>query len=120
MAVLVIQFVITMMMATKAEHGGAPPLPVQVAAVFPRGLVRYLHPSDEELRVYVPTSQLDKKDKKKQRQQQEKSGANGANQSNGNFSAPRNIDIQLLWTWGNSSSTSGCYSSAATPSSHRC
>ena len=70
MAVLVIQFVITMMMATKAEHGGAPPLPVQVAAVFPRGLVRYLHPSDEELRVYVPTSQLDKKDKKKQRQQQ--------------------------------------------------
>jgi hypothetical protein len=97
MAVLGIQFVITMMMATVLSRVG-PHLSLARWLLCSKfaGLVRYLHPSDEELRVFAPAPKLDKKDKKKQRQQQEKNGANSANQSNGTtFSVPRNIDIQL-------------------------
>merc|ERR1719300_194720 len=54
------------------------------------GLVRYLHPSDEQLREYAPAPKLEKKDKKKQRQAEKNNAP-----SNGTFSVPRNIDIQL-------------------------
>ena len=56
--------------------------------------VRYLHPTDEQLREFAPAPKLEKKDKKKQRQQ-DKSGGNGA--SNGaTFNIPRNIELQVI------------------------
>ena len=58
------------------------------------GLVRYLHPSDDQLRVHAPAPKLEKKDKKKQRHQEQKNGANGAS-NGGTFNIPRNTDIQL-------------------------
>ena len=57
------------------------------------GLVRYLHPSDDELRVHAPAPKLEKKDKKKQRHQ-EKNGA-ATSSSAATFNIPRNTDIQL-------------------------
>lgn len=97
MAVLGIQFVITMMMATVLSRVG-PHLSLARWLLCSKfaSLVRYLHPSDEELRVYAPVPKMDKKDKKKQRQQQEKNGSNGANQVNSTFNVPRNIDLQLI------------------------
>ena len=56
------------------------------------GLVRYLHPSDEQLREYAPAPKLEKKDKKKQRQAEKNNAP-----SNGTFSVPRNIDIQVFF-----------------------
>jgi len=95
MAVLGIQFVITMMMATVLSRVG-PHLSLARWLLCSKfaGLVRYLHPSDEELRVFAPAPKLDKKDKKKQRQQ-EKAGTNGAAPSNGTFNVPRSIDLNL-------------------------
>jgi len=95
MAVLGIQFVITMMMATVLSRVG-PHLSLARWLLCSKfaGLVRYLHPSDEELRVFAPVPKMDKKDKKKMRNQ-DKNGANGSNQSNGTFNVARNIDIQL-------------------------
>ena len=97
MAVLGIQFVITMMMATVLSRVG-PHLSLARWLLCSKfaSLVRYLHPSDEELRVYAPVPKMDKKDKKKQRQQQEKNGSNGTNQVNSTFNVPRNIDLQLI------------------------
>jgi len=97
MAVLGIQFVITMMMATVLSRVG-PHLSLARWLLCSKfaSLVRYLHPSDEELRVHAPVPKMDKKDKKKQRQQQEKNGSNGANQVNSTFNVPRNIDLQLI------------------------
>ena len=95
MAVLGIQFVITMMMATVLSRVGQHlSLARWLLCSNFAGLVRYLHPSDEELRVFAPAPKLDKKDKKKQRNQ-EKNGANGSNPSNGTFNVPRNIELQL-------------------------
>ena len=56
------------------------------------GLLRYLHPSDEQLREYAPAPKLEKKDKKKQRQAEKNNAPN-----NGTFSVPRNIDIQVFF-----------------------
>jgi len=94
MAVLGIQFVITMMMATVLSRVG-PHLSLARWLLCSKfaGLVRYLHPSDEQLRVHAPAPKLDKKDKKRQRNQ-EKNGANGS-QQNGTFNVPRNIDVHL-------------------------
>jgi len=93
MAVLGIQFVITMMMATVLSRVG-PHLSLARWLLCSKfaGLVRYLHPSDEELRVHAPAPKLDKKDKKKQRHQ-EKNSSNPPN--NGTFNVPRNIEISL-------------------------
>eukprot|EP00092_Neocalanus_flemingeri_P020550 GFUD01022263.1.p1 GENE.GFUD01022263.1~~GFUD01022263.1.p1 ORF type:complete len:522 (+),score=162.60 GFUD01022263.1:223-1788(+) len=95
MAVLGIQFVITMMMATVLSRVG-PHLSLARWLLCSKfaGLVRYLHPSDDELRVFAPVPKLDKKDKKKQRNQ-EKNGSNGANPSSATFNVPRNIEVQL-------------------------
>jgi len=91
MAVLGVQFVITMMMATILSRVG-PHLSIARWLLCSRfaGLVRYLHPSDEQLREYAPAPKLEKKDKKKQRQAEKNNAPN-----NGTFSVPRNIDIQL-------------------------
>ena len=56
------------------------------------GLVRYLHPSDDQLRVHAPALKLEKKEKKKQRHQAKEIGAAA---SNGTFNIPRNTDIAL-------------------------
>ena len=56
------------------------------------GLVRYLHPSDDQLRVHAPAPRLEKKEKKKQRHQGKDSAAAA---SNGTFNIPRNTDIAL-------------------------
>jgi len=93
MAVLGIQFVITMMMATVLSRVG-PHLSLARWLLASRfaGLVRYLHPSDEELRVFSPPPVRDKREKKKARQA-EKNGHAASN--NGTFNVARNIDIQL-------------------------
>ena len=59
------------------------------------GLVRYLHPSDDQLRVHAPAPKMEKKDKKKQRHQEQKNGANGASNGGTTFNIPRNTDIHL-------------------------
>jgi len=94
MAVLGVQFVITMMMATVLSRVG-PHLSIARWLLCSRfaGLVRYLHPSDDELRVHAPAPKLEKKDKKKQRHQ-EKNGA-ATSSSAATFNIPRNTDIQL-------------------------
>lgn len=56
--------------------------------------MRYLHPSDDQLRVHAPAPKLEKKEKKKQRHREEKNGA-GGQVGNGTFNIPRNTDIQL-------------------------
>ena len=70
MAVLGVQFVITMMMATILSRVG-PHLSLARWLLCSRfaGLVRYLHPSDDQLRVHAPAPKIDKKEKKKQRHQ---------------------------------------------------
>jgi len=95
MAVLGIQFVITMMMATVLSRVG-PHLSLArwlLCSNF-AGLVRYLHPSDDELRVFSPAPRLDKKEKKNKRNL-DKNGSNGSNGTNGTFNVPRNIEVQL-------------------------
>lgn len=94
MAVLGIQFVITLMVATILSRVG-PHLSLArwlLTSGF-AGLVRYIHPSDEELRQFAPIPKVDKREKKKARQQDKTNGSNGPN--TGIFNVPRNIDIQL-------------------------
>jgi len=93
MAVLGVQFVITMMMATILSRVG-PHLSIARWLLCSRfaGLVRYLHPSDDQLRVHAPAPRLEKKEKKKQRHQGKDSAAAA---SNGTFNIPRNTDIAL-------------------------
>jgi len=92
MAVLGVQFVITMMMATVLSRVG-PHLSVARWLLSSRfaSLVRYLHPSDEELRLLAPPPLRDKREKKKVRQAEK----NGQTVSNGTFNIARNVDIQL-------------------------
>ena len=93
MAVLGVQFVITMMMATILSRVG-PHLSLARWLLCSRfaGLVRYLHPSDDQLRVHAPAPKIDKKEKKKQRHQGKDAAAAA---SNGTFNIPRNTDIAL-------------------------
>jgi len=93
MAVLGIQFVITMMMATILSRVGAHfSLARWLLTSRFAGLVRYLHPSDEELRQFAPGPLYkDKRDKKKAKQA-EKNGNGG---SNGTFNVPRNTEFGL-------------------------
>jgi len=93
MAVLGIQFVITMMMATILSRVGAH-LSLARWLLTSRfaGLVRYLHPSDEQLKQHTPQLLIkDKREKKKARIAEK----NGFSTSNGTFNVPRNIDLQL-------------------------
>jgi len=92
MAVLGIQFVITLMMATVLSRVG-PHLSLARWLLTGRlaGLVRYLHPSDEELRQFAPAPRLDKKTVKKARQQ-EKQGSATKDQT---FQVPRNAELTL-------------------------
>jgi len=94
MAVLGIQFVITLMVATILSRVG-PHLSFARWLLTSKfaGLVRYIHPSDEELRQFAPAPRVDKKDRKKARHQDKINGNNGA--TSGIFNVPRNIDIQL-------------------------
>merc|ERR1712241_899744 len=93
MAVLGIQFVITLMMATVLSRVG-PHLSLARWLLTGRlaGLVRYLHPSDEELRQFAPAPRVDKKMVKKARQQ-EKQGTAPNNQT---FQVPRNAELTDL------------------------
>jgi len=93
MAVLGVQFVITMTMATVLSRVG-PHLSLARWLLCSKfaGLVRFLHPSDDQLRLHAPAPKLDRKDKKKQRQA-EKGGAAAVNGAT--FSVPRNVDFQL-------------------------
>lgn len=92
MAVLGIQFVITLMMATILSRVG-PHLSLARWLLTGRlaGLVRYLHPSDEELRQFAPAPRVDKKMVKKARQQ-EKQGTAPNSQT---FQVPRNAELTL-------------------------
>jgi len=92
MAVLGIQFVITMMMATVLSRVG-PHLSLARWLLTSRfsALVRYLHPSDEELRQFASAPVRDKREKKKARLAEK----NGHMVNNGTFNVARNIDIQL-------------------------
>lgn len=90
-----IQFVITLMMATILSRVG-PHLSLARWLLTSKfaGLVRYIHPSDEELRQFAPAPKVDKREKKKTRHQEKNGGGNGASQDS--FNVPRNIDIQLV------------------------
>jgi len=92
MAVLGIQLVITLMMATVLSRVG-PHLSLARWLLTSKfaGLVRYLHPSDEELRTFAPAPRLDKKTVKKARQQEKREG--GAKEQA--FQVPRNADYSL-------------------------
>jgi len=94
MAVLGIQFVITLMMATVLSRVG-PHLSLARWLLTSRfaGLVRYLHPSDDELRQFASAPKVDKKEKKKARNQ-ERNG-NGITSSNQTFQVPRNVEFTL-------------------------
>jgi len=94
MAVLGIQFVITLMMATVLSRVG-PHLSLARWLLTSRfaGLVRYLHPSDEDLRQFAPAPKVDKKEKKKARNQ-EKNG-NGVPAAAQTFQVPRNVQFSL-------------------------
>jgi len=94
MAVFGVQIVITMMMATVLSRVG-PHLSLArwLLTSSYAGLVRYIHPSDEELKQYAPAPLRDKKDKKKGRSG-DKSGQ-AQSTSNGTFNVPRNIEIEL-------------------------
>lgn len=94
MAVLGIQFVITLTMATILSRVG-PHLSLArwlLTSSF-AGLVRYLHPSDEELRQYAPAPKVDRKEKKKARHQDR--NGNGVSNNNQTFQVPRNIEFNL-------------------------
>lgn len=93
MAVLGVQFVITMMMATILSRVGAHfSLARWLLTSRFAGLVRYLHPSDEELRQYAPSPAVNNKKDKKRGKHAEK---NGGSQNDGSFKVPRNIDLSL-------------------------
>jgi len=94
MAVLGIQFVITLMMATVLSRVG-PHLSLARWLLTSKfaGLVRYIHPSDEELRQFAPTPKVDKKEKKKARNQ-ERNG-NGLAVNSQTFQVPRNVQFSL-------------------------
>ena len=58
------------------------------------GLVRYMHPSDEELRSLAMIPK-DRNRKKGSRREDRIAGKNGHANENGIFNVPRNIDLQL-------------------------
>lgn len=94
MAVLGIQFVITLMMATVLSRVG-PHLSLArwlLTSQF-AGLVRYLHPSDDELRQFAPAPRVDKREKKKARQQERNGGGDKAGAAT--FQVPRNLELTL-------------------------
>ena len=61
------------------------------------GLIRYMHPTDEELKSLIMVPR-DKKGKKGSRKDDRSSGRNGHSSDNGVFNVPRNLDIQLETT----------------------
>jgi len=91
-AIFGVQLVITMMMATVLSRIG-PHLSFArwLLTSSYAGLVRYIHPSDEELKQYAPAPLRDKKEKKKSRIAEKNAQA----QTNGTFSVPRNIELVL-------------------------
>ena len=58
------------------------------------GLVRYMHPSDEELRTLAMIPK-DRNRKKGNRREDRAYGRNGQTPENGVFNVPRNLDLQL-------------------------
>ena len=58
------------------------------------GLVRYMHPSDEELRTLAMIPK-DRNRKKGNRREDRTYGRNGQTPENGVFNVPRNLDLQL-------------------------
>ena len=61
------------------------------------GLIRYMHPSDEELRTLAMIPKESNR-KKGSRKQERLSGRNGHAAENGIFNVPRNLDLQLETT----------------------
>ena len=91
-AVLGVQIVITMIVASTMSKIG-PYMSFARWILTTSGLIRYMHPTDEELKSLI-TIPRDKKNKKGSRREDR----NGNASDNSVFNVPRNLDIQLETT----------------------
>ena len=91
-AVLGVQIVITMIVASTMSKIG-PYMSFARWILTTSGLIRYMHPTDEELKSLIMIPR-DKKNKKGSRREDR----NGNASDNSVFNVPRNLDIQLETT----------------------
>ena len=95
-AILGVQIVITMIMASIMSKVG-PYMSFARWILTTSGLIRYMHPTDEELKSLIMIPR-DKKSKKGSRKEDRLAGRNGHSSDNGVFNVPRSLDIQLETT----------------------
>ena len=91
-----VQIVITMVVASIMSKIG-PYMSFARWILTTSGLIRYMHPTDEELKSLIMIPR-DKKNKKGSRKEDRLSGRNGHAADTGVFNVPRNLDIQLETT----------------------
>lgn len=96
MAVLGVQIVITMIVASIMSKVG-PYMSFARWMLTTSGLIRYMHPSDDELRTLAMIPK-ERNRKKGNRKEDRIYGKNGHSVDNGIFNVPRNLDIQLETT----------------------
>ena len=89
-----VQIVITMIVASVMSKVG-PYMSFARWILTSSGLVRYMHPSDEELRSLAMIPK-DRNRKKGSRREDRIAGKNGHANENGIFNVPRNIDLQFV------------------------
>ena len=93
-AVLGVQIVITMVIASTMSKVG-PYMSFARWLLTSSGLIRYMHPSDEELRSVAMVPHPDSRIKKKGNRNRNGHHSSQSNAENGIFNVPRSLDIQL-------------------------